>query len=76
MSNRTAIFLAIQDYVACCLADGKVLDVSAAALELTRTYPQSGLTINDVCEQLEHAAIARHVVLLSQQRPDPAAPSE
>jgi hypothetical protein len=76
MSNRTAIVLAIQDYVACCHADGKILDVNAAALELTREYPQSGLTINEICDQLEQAAIRRHVALLSERRPDAAAPSE
>jgi hypothetical protein len=76
MSNRTAIVLAIQDYVACCVADGKILDVNAAALELARTYPQSGFTINQICDQLEEAAIHRHVVLLGQRRPDPAVTPE
>jgi hypothetical protein len=69
MSNRTAILMAIQDYVAVCHMEGRILDVNAAAIELTRAYPQSGFTLNDVCRELEQAAVMRHVALLSSERP-------
>ena len=67
MSNRTALQSAILDYVAGAEAAGTVIDVTAAAIRLSSEYPQSGLTIDDVCRAIEKAAVARGATILSDR---------
>ncbi len=65
MSNRTALQNAIIDYVAGMEGAGNVIDVYAAAVKLSSAYPQSGLTIDEICRRIEEAAIRSGAALLS-----------
>jgi hypothetical protein len=65
MSNRTALQNAIIDYVAGMEGAGNVIDVNAAAVKLSSTYPQSGLTIDEICRLIEEAAVRSGATLLS-----------
>jgi hypothetical protein len=53
MSNRTAIQWAIAEYVSDSSARSIELDVTAAALQLSTKFPQSGYTLNDICQMIE-----------------------
>ena len=64
-SNRTALHDAILDYVAGAEASGTVIDVSAEAVRLMIEYPQSGMTIDEVCLALERAAVAAGAVIMA-----------
>ena len=65
MSNRTALQNAIIDYVAGMEAARNVIDVNAAAIKLSSAYPQSGLTIDEICRLIEDAAVKTGAALLS-----------
>ena len=65
MSNRTALQNAILDYVAGMEGAGNVIDVNAAAIKLSTTYPQSGMTIDEICRLIEEAAVKSRAALLS-----------
>jgi hypothetical protein len=65
MSNRTALQNAIIDYVAGMEGAGNVIDVNAAAVKLSSAYPQSGLTIDEICRRIEEAAVRSGAALLS-----------
>src|SRR5262249_27514076 len=53
MSNRTALQTAIEELVDGLGAAGKVIDVNTAALQLSSKYPQSGMTIDEICRLIE-----------------------
>jgi hypothetical protein len=69
MSNRTALQNAIIDYVAGMEAAGNVIDVNAAAIKLSTAYPQSGMTIDEICRLIEDAAVRTRAALLSSGKP-------
>ena len=58
MSNRTAIHWAIADCVSDALAEGRKLDVTVAALRLSTEFPQSGYTIDEICEMIGDTALS------------------
>jgi hypothetical protein len=68
MSNRSAIQVAIQDYVVGAITAGLVIDVTAVALTLSSAYPQSGFTIDELCQLVEKAAMDRRGVILSDRK--------
>jgi hypothetical protein len=57
MSNRMAIHWAIAEYVSDCVAHGIEVDVTAAALQLSAKFPQSGLTLDDICKMIEELSL-------------------
>jgi hypothetical protein len=65
MSNRTALQTAIEELVDGFEAAGKVIDVNSAALHLSSKYPQSGMTINEICRLIEQSAVKSRATLLS-----------
>lgn len=69
MSNRTALKNAILDYVSGSQAAGAVIDVNNAAIHLSSTYPQSGLAIEEICREIENAAVRAGVPVLAGNRP-------
>ncbi len=68
MSNRTALQSAIEDLVDGLGAAGKVIDWGAA-LQLSSRYPQSGMTLDDICRQIEQSAVKSRATLLSGMKP-------
>jgi hypothetical protein len=69
MSNRTALQTAIAELVDGFEAAGKVIDVNSAALHLSSKYPQSGMTIDEICRQIEESAVRSRATLLSGMKP-------
>ena len=69
MSNRTALHSAIEELVDGFAAAGKVIDVNAAAIQLSSTYPQSGMTLDQICRQIEQTAVRSRATLLSGMTP-------
>jgi hypothetical protein len=65
MSNRTALQTAIEELVDGLGAAGKVIDVNSAALQLSSKYPQSGMTIDEICRIIERSAVRSRATLLS-----------
>jgi hypothetical protein len=65
MSNRTALQTAIEELVDGFEAAGKVIDVNSAALQLSSKYPQSGMTIDEICRLIELSAVKSRATLLS-----------
>jgi hypothetical protein len=69
MSNRTALQTAIEELVDGFGAAGKVIDVNSAALHLSSKYPQSGMTIDEICRLIEQSAVRSRATLLSGTKP-------
>jgi hypothetical protein len=70
MSNRTALQTAIEELVDGFEAAGKVIDVNAVAFQLSGRYPQSGMTIDEICRLIERSAVRSRATLLSGMKPD------
>ena len=64
-SNRTALQDAILDFVAGAEASARVIDVSTEVVRLMSEYPQSGMTIDEVCLALEWAAVAAGAAIMA-----------
>jgi hypothetical protein len=62
MPDRLALNTAVLEYISTCRKDGKPVDLHFA-LELLGQHPESGLTIREVRNRLEEAAILKQVPL-------------
>lgn len=59
MSNRVMIHASVERVVAEALAHGPDVDVDAAAMELSSTYQQSGIPIDEICDLVRQAVARR-----------------
>ena len=71
MSRETSLLSAVADYVVEHEANRNVVDVNAAALELSSSYPESGLTIDQIAGKIERCAVLCGATILSGYTPKP-----
>lgn len=66
MSNNAKLRVAVWDYVDEKSQNGEAVDVGTLAIALSSKYPQSGMTIGDICAEIEIALRANGT---AEQRP-------
>ena len=70
MTDREALLTAISDLVLIRDSQGSVIDVSEAAAQLLRSYPDAGLSIEEIAVHIETMGVIVGAALLTGNGPD------
>jgi hypothetical protein len=70
MSDREALLTAISDMVLIRDSQGAVIDVTETASQLLRSYPDAGLSVDEIVVHIETMGVIVGATLLTGNEPD------